>query len=334
VPKWKNGEWKRLLAEAFRSPAELLEALDLDAGHGSDTAAPWVDDFPVLVPRGFVARMERGNPDDPLLRQILPVAAEGVPADGYSKDPLVEAGVSPAAGVLHKYRGRALLVPTGACPVHCRYCFRRHFPYAEHGLVGERLEAAIAYLADDRSISEVILSGGDPLSLSDEFLARLSSRIGELPHVRRLRIHTRWPIVLPQRIDDDCLRWMDRVGPELVVVVHGNHPNEIDDDVEGALRGLGGVSLVLNQAVLLAGVNDSVETQVALSERLFEAGVLPYYLHLLDPVEGAAHFSVAPEAVESLYSELASRLPGYLLPRLVRELPGADSKTTFGTLVL
>jgi EF-P beta-lysylation protein EpmB len=222
-----------------------------------------------------------------------------------------------------------LIVATGACAVHCRYCFRRHFPYAEHHAMGEGWQAALDCLAADPGIAELILSGGDPLTLPDARLAELARSAAGLPQLRRLRLHTRLPIVLPQRVDEALVGWLGAIPLPTVVVVHANHANEIDDDVRRALAVLRatGASL-LNQSVLLAGVNDSAEALAGLSEALFDAGVLPYYLHLLDPVAGAAHFEVAEDAARGLLAEVTSRLPGYLVPKLVREVPGAPAKVS------
>lgn len=270
--------------------------------------------------------MRRGDPGDPLLRQVLPVAAETVPSPGFTTDPVGELGNPPVDGVLAKYRGRALIVATGACAVHCRFCFRRHFPYAEASAAGE-WDASIARLVSDPDISEVILSGGDPMTLPDTSLGQLAAAVAGIPHVRRLRIHTRLPIVIPQRADEDLVAWMGDLNVPLVVVVHVNHAREIDHEVRRALRVMAEAgATLLNQAVLLRGVNDSVAALSDLGEELVDAGVLPYYLHLLDPVEGAAHFDVVPEEARCLHTALRAHLPGYLVPRLVREIPGAPAK--------
>ena len=271
-----------------------------------------------------------GRPDDPVLRQVEVLIGRGstprVPRI-TSTDPLGEDESSPVPGVLHKYVGRVLLVTTGACPVHCRYCFRRHFAYTENSLSGERLEAALAYIRADATVVEVILSGGDPLSLSDDRLSALSRELADISHVRRLRVHTRWPVVSPSRVGEELLDWMTATRLAPVMVIHANHPNEIDADVAQALRRVIGRSIpVFNQAVLLRGVNDSAAVLGALSERLFACGVTPYYLNLLDPVAGASHFAVPEEEGRELVRQLEERLPGYLVPRLVREIPGAGSK--------
>ncbi len=316
--------WQRSLAAAVRSLGELLDLLELapDAVEGADGAAR---DFPLRVPRGFVARMRRGDPHDPLLRQVLPSAEELDAVPGFGRDPLDERGASPAPGLLHKYRGRALLLAAGACGVHCRYCFRRHFPYTEHR--PGALRAALRYLEAREDVHEVILSGGDPLAATDDRLAELSAALEAIGHLRRLRIHTRMPVVLPERVDARLLAWLAASRLRPVMVLHANHPREIDGAVGAAVRRLrdAGVT-VLNQSVLLAGVNDRVETLRRLSERLFEAGVLPYYLHVVDRVEGAAHFEVDEKTAGRLIWDLMQQLPGYLVPRLVREQPGAPAK--------
>ncbi len=326
---WPAGAWTQLLADAVSDLDELLALLDLDTsciGEHAD-ALRSAHSFALRVPRGFIGRMRRGDPDDPLLRQVLPIDREMIPVGGFTTDPVGELARPPSDGVLHKYHGRALVMVTGACAIHCRYCFRRHFPYSDHAVAGGDLEAAINRITADPEITEVILSGGDPLTLPDVYLEALARDLAAVPSVRRLRIHTRLPVVLPQRVDADLAMWLGGLGVPVVVVVHANHANEIDADVRRALAALdaAGVTL-LNQAVLLAGVNDSVDALADLSETLFDAGVLPYYLHMLDPVEGAAHFEVSEETARLLHTELTARLPGYLVPRLVREVEGAPAK--------
>jgi EF-P beta-lysylation protein EpmB len=329
--------WQAELAAGIADVRELLAAVGLDAAAlaaagvvpDSDSTKLAGASFPVRVPRAFVARMRRCDPRDPLLRQVLPLAAEHVDAAGFVGDPLGETDATRAPGLLHKYRGRALLVTTGACAVHCRYCFRREFPYSDGSGQDGRWQAALAAIAADPSIAEVILSGGDPLSLGDARLADLTSRIAAIDHVRALRIHTRMPIVLPSRVDAGLLGWLERLPwPGVTVVVHANHPREIDADVESALRALRGTgAIVLNQSVLLAGVNDDAATLVALSRALHRCGVLPYYLHLLDRVRGASHFDVPESTGRALTEALARELPGYLVPRLAREEAGRPAKT-------
>jgi L-lysine 2,3-aminomutase len=319
--------WQRLLGEAVSDPAELLALLELDAAWlpAAKAAARL---FPLRVPRGFIARMRPRDPADPLLRQVLPLGEELQLASGFSKDPVGDLASRRSAGLLHKYRGRALLIATGACGVHCRYCFRRHFPYGEENASAQGWQAAIETIRGDATINEVILSGGDPLSLSDRRLARLVRELEGIGHVGRLRIHTRQPVVLPERVDDALLEWLSATRLQKVVVLHVNHAQEIDAAVERACRELKAAgAALLNQSVLLAGVNDSVSALCNLSEALFAAGVLPYYLHLLDRVQGAAHFEVDELRAATLMRELLARLPGYLAPKLVREIPAQASKT-------
>lgn len=322
----KPVRWQMLWRDAIRDPLELLDVLGL--GHlGERLGAQASQAFPLRVPRGFVARMRHGDPHDPLLRQVLPLREEELAVAGFGVDAVGDLTASEGAGVLHKYRGRALLIATGSCAIHCRYCFRRHFPYAEHTAASGQWASALATLAADPSLCEVLLSGGDPLALGTGKLAQLTDSLRAISHVRRLRIHTRLPVVLPERVDAPLLAWLRQLPWQKVVVIHANHPHEIDDAVLSAcaqLRTAG--ATVLNQAVLLKGINDSADTLVALSERLFEGGVLPYYLHQLDRVQGAAHFEVDDARALALHHELAARLPGYLLPRLVREVAGAPSK--------
>ncbi len=330
IPRTDDGRqtsaWQRELAEAVRDPVELLQLLGLPrellagahAAHGQ---------FPLRVPRSYVDRMGKGDPRDPLLRQVLPLGEELLAVAGFGDDPVGDLAAVAVPGLLHKYHGRALLVATGACAVHCRYCFRRHYPYSEGAATPQRLDDALAHLARDDSISEVILSGGDPLALTDERLALLAERLDAIAHLRRLRIHTRLPVVLPARVDDHLLNWLARTRLKRVVVIHANHPNEIDDSVRLALRRLAecGTTL-LNQSVLLRGVNDDSEVLARLSEALFDAGVMPYYVHLLDKVRGAAHFEVDARSAQRIHESLWKRLPGYLVPRFVREEPGAPGK--------
>ena len=323
---WPAGLWRKDLGDAVTDVDELLRLLDLDDGSLAATPSA-LRGFPLRVPRAFVDRMGCGDPADPLLRQVLPVAKEDESVSGFTEDPVGELLSSPVDFVLHKYQGRALMIVTGACAVHCRYCFRRHFPYAEAGTAMPDWDGAVDRIASDPTISEVILSGGDPLAMTDSQLEVLGRKLAALPYLERLRIHTRLPIVLPRRVDGALTSWIGGLGLPTIVVVHANHANEIDDDVRRALAALAatGVTL-LNQAVLLAGVNDSVDALSDLSESLFASGVLPYYLHMLDPVSGAAHFAVSDDEAKRLHAEVSALLPGYLVPRLVRELPGAPAK--------
>jgi EF-P beta-lysylation protein EpmB len=312
--------------EAITDPHELLQMLGL-SHRADELLAPADTGFAMRVPHGFAARMRRGDAADPLLLQVLPQAAELGEVPGFTRDAVGDLAARAGHGVLHKYEGRALLIATGSCAVHCRYCFRRHFPYAEETAAANGWRDAVARIGADASIAEVILSGGDPLSLSTAKLYELTDALAALPHVRRLRIHTRLPVVLPERVDAEFLEWLANPRFERVVVLHANHANELDAAVGAACAGLrdAGAAL-LNQSVLLRGINDRVDALKDLSERLFAAGVLPYYLHQLDRVQGAAHFEVEDARAIALVDELAARLPGYLVPRLVREVAGAPTK--------
>jgi EF-P beta-lysylation protein EpmB len=317
--------WKHLLREAFRDVDALLACLGLSR---SDVALAEDTPFPLLVPRGFAARMRQGDAADPLLLQVLPVAAEGEGAPGWLLDPVGDLKATRGPGLIHKYRSRVLLIATASCAVHCRYCFRRHFPYSEELAARDQWSAAVAEIAADPTISEVILSGGDPLSLATPKLRELTDALAAIPHVRRLRIHSRWPIVLPQRVDTELLAWLRQLPWPVVVVVHANHAREFDADVGVALRALRAAgATLLNQSVLLRGVNDTAAALRDLSLALGDHGVIPYYLHLLDRVVGAAHFEVELARARRLIRQLRADLPGYLVPRLAREDAGAASKT-------
>jgi EF-P beta-lysylation protein EpmB len=321
-------DWRALLRDAVRDPAELARMLDLPLealGHVAD-----IERFPLLVPRGFVARMRPRDPRDPLLRQILPTGLEAVSVPGFGADPVGELKLA-HEGAIQKYPGRALLITTAACPVHCRYCFRREFPYAEQTAARSNAEPALAAIAEMPDVREVILSGGDPLSLDNARLKRLIAGIEALPAVQTLRVHTRFPVVLPERVDRGLVEILSATRLETVVVLHANHPAEIDLAVTAAAARLKpATTALLNQSVLLAGINDDVATLASLSERLFAGGILPYYLHLLDRVAGAAHFEVPEKRAVLLIEALRQRVPGYLVPKLVRERPGELSKTAVG----
>ncbi len=318
--------WQKELAQVFTSPEQLLEYLELDPG-------PWQAGlaarrlFPMRVPRPFADKMEKGNPHDPLLRQVLPLAEEFLQVPGFVKDPLAEHD-SALPGLLHKYRSRVLLIVRGGCAVNCRYCFRRHFPYDDNSPDKAGRERALDYIAAHPEINEVILSGGDPLMAKDEHLDTLITGLEAIPHLKRLRIHTRLPVVIPSRLTDGLLQRLRISRLQTVMVLHVNHANEVDDTLASTLLDWRGAGItLLNQGVLLAGVNDDADTLSRLSERLFEAGVLPYYLYLLDKVEGAAHFNVEEQQARQLMAQLLTRLPGFLVPKLVREIGGETSKT-------
>lgn len=319
--------WQQLWRDAITDPHELLALLDLSHRAG-DLLPARETGFAMRVPRGFAARMRRGDAGDPLLLQVLPQGAELGEVPGFTRDAVGDLAAGAAHGVLHKYDGRALLIATGSCAVNCRYCFRRHFPYAEQTAAANRWHEAAEYIRGDASIDEVIVSGGDPLSLSTPKLAELTDALATIAHVKRLRIHTRLPVVLPERIDEEFVRWISRLPWPVAVVLHANHANELDESVASAcarLRDAG--AQLLNQSVLLRGINDDEDALAELSEQLFTCGVLPYYLHQLDKVAGAAHFAVDDAKALQLMQGLRRRLSGYLVPRLVREVAGADSKT-------
>ncbi len=322
--------WQRSLQQLITEPSELLQQLGL-SDPKLTLAGDDITGFPLRVTRSFASRMRNGDPNDPLLRQVLPTRAELASHPGYYTDPVGDLDAQSVRGLLHKYEGRALLVLTGACAIHCRYCFRRHFPYSEMATGQRHLRQALEHIAADTSITEVILSGGDPMMLDDDYLAGCVRRLDSIAHLQRLRIHTRLPIVLPERIDEPLSQWLRATRLRCIVVVHVNHANEIDSEVTEALERLRAAgATLLNQAVLLRGVNDSVEAQVALSTALMDVGVLPYYLHMLDPVQGAAHFDVEKLEAIAIVAELRNRLPGYLVPRLVREEAGMPAKTPIG----
>ena len=327
IEKFASENWQQSLGRAVRKPAELLARLQLstDLLAAAEVVAK---DFPLLVPESYLARMTPGDPGDPLLRQVLPLADEVVSVEGFVTDPVGDHAARRAPGLLHKYQGRALLIAHGSCAVHCRYCFRRQYPYHEEPRSRSEWDAALREIADNPSLTEVILSGGDPLVLSDRRLKDLTDRISAIPHVRRLRIHTRLPIVLPNRVTTELIQLLRTSRPKSVVVVHANHAKELVSDCADALLRLSqsGVN-VLNQAVLLRGVNDSADALAELSERCLDLGVIPYYLHQLDRVAGAAHFEVPETVGRELIEELRERLPGYAVPKYVQEIPGRMSKT-------
>jgi len=321
-------DWNAEMAQAVSDPAELLSILELDQSLFLDNARLASREFPIRVPRGYIARMNKGDPDDPLLKQVLPLGLELAHVAGFVTDPVSDQAAMVTPGILQKYHGRALLITTGACAIHCRYCFRRHFPYTDASVSRNGWRSTLEYIASNQDITEVILSGGDPLSLSDKRLADLIHEIEKIAHVTRLRIHTRLPVVLPERINESLVQMLHSSRLTSVMVIHANHPNEINTPVSRALNMLNDKGIrLLNQSVLLKGVNDHLETLIKLSETLFDSGVLPYYLHLLDKVAGSAHFEVAETDAIKLLASLNTMLPGYLVPKLVREISGKTGKT-------
>lgn len=319
--------WQQALSEVITDPVELFKLLDLQANMVTETLMS-KQIFNLKVPLSYIARMKKGDPKDPLLLQVLPQILENVPVEGYENDPLAEKEANPVPGLLHKYYGRVLITLTGACAIHCRYCFRRHFPYSENnpGKLGK--EIIFDYIRNDMTISEVILSGGDPLIANDANLKHFIQGLESIPHVKLLRIHTRLPVVIPERINPLLLATLGNSRLKTTMVLHINHPQEINDDLCSKLNNLHKQDiLLLNQAVLLRGINDDVKILRELSIKLFtRANILPYYLHLLDKVAGSAHFDMPKSEALQIYAELQRTLPGYLLPRLVSEIPGAISK--------
>ncbi|MER1974729.1 MULTISPECIES: EF-P beta-lysylation protein EpmB [Pseudocitrobacter] len=320
-------DWLSQLADVVTDPDELLRLLNVDADEKLLAGREAKRLFPLRVPRAFIARMEKGNPNDPLLRQVLTAQDEFVTAPGFSTDPLEEQH-SVVPGLLHKYHNRALLLVKGGCAVNCRYCFRRHFPYAENQGNKRNWQAALDYIAQHPELDEIIFSGGDPLMAKDHELAWLITHLEALPHVKRLRIHSRLPIVIPARITDALVTRFAQSRLQILLVNHINHAREIDDAFRAAMGRLrqAGVTL-LNQSVLLRGVNNHAQTLADLSNALFDAGVMPYYLHVLDKVQGAAHFLVSDDEARHIMRELLTLISGYMVPKLAREIGGEPSKT-------
>ncbi len=313
-----EGDWRQAIRESVRRPHQLDSTANPEA-HGL---------FATRVPLAFAEQIDPADPGDPLLRQVKPSTDELTETQGFVSDPVGDLDAMAAPGVIHKYHGRVLLIATGACAINCRYCFRRHFPYGLATASANNWRAAIDYLTTQPEVTEIILSGGDPLVLPTAKLSQLTDQLDALPHIKRVRIHSRTLTAMPQRLDRQLLDWLGSISQRLVLVHHINHPRELGPKQRAALAQLRQLQLLqLNQSVLLAGVNDSVSILVKLSQHLFENGVLPYYLHLLDPVAGAAHFQVDLPLATELADAMRERLPGYLVPRLVRETAGEPSKT-------
>jgi EF-P beta-lysylation protein EpmB len=324
----ESADWQSELANAISSVDELLYELGLEH---LENKLIRNSDFSLRVPRAFVNKMQKGDADDPLLMQVLPVKSENT-LIGFT-DPVGDLNATATPGLLHKYRGRVLLVTTGACAIHCRYCFRRHFPYSGSNPRKNEWQQALEYLRTHDDVHEVILSGGDPLVLDNTKLGSLFTALEQIPHIQWLRIHTRLPVVLPSRIDNGLISLLQTLRFRITLVIHANHANELLTDEQLALQRLSssGITL-LNQSVLLKGVNDSTMSLISLSKRLYQIGVLPYYLHMLDPVRGAMHFSVSRNRAVGIMNLLKQELPGFLVPRLVQEIPGEASKTAIFTI--
>lgn len=327
VPLQNQSSWQDCLSDLITDPLELLTLLGLQPEQ-LDLSIKVLREFPLRVPRSFVKRMQQGNPQDPLLLQVLPQQKELTNYPGFISDPLAEQQFNPKPGVLHKYAGRVLLMPTSSCAIHCRYCFRRHFPYTENRPNKRQWLESLQYILAEPSITEVILSGGDPLAISDNHLEWLLEHLAAIPHLQRVRIHTRFPVVIPQRICQNLCDLLLRYQLRFVVVLHVNHAQELDNEVKHACKMLkeAGVDL-FNQSVLLKDINDSPQALVDLSERLFTCGVTPYYLHLLDKVKGSGHFNVDIQTAKTIMTKIRALLPGYLVPTLVQEQVAAENKT-------
>lgn len=320
--------WQIALADSINDWRTLANVLQLNVNDlpGIDCAH---QDFPLKIPRAWIEKIKPGDLKDPLLSQVLPVAAELKTVEGFTADILQEAHASPVPGLLHKYASRVLWVTAGSCAINCRYCFRRHFPYSEHKQAQAQWQNALSYIASQPQVNEVIFSGGEPLLLPDSVFSKLTNKLAKMPQIKTLRIHTRMAVFIPERLDADFLRWFVSDRFNSVLVLHINHPNEIDARFAKKMHTLRkkGVTL-LNHSVLLKGVNDDPVVLQALSEKLFfDCGILPYYLNLLDKVKGAAHFAVLETQARAIYQTLLTLLPGYLVPKLATEIPGRKSKT-------
>lgn len=324
-----DNDWLLEIKHAIKDLDTLAEKLNLNltsvlTGKHAHKA------FQLMVPMPYLERIEKGNLNDPLLRQILPIDEEMKQVEGYVTDPLAELDHNPKKALVHKYSSRILVITSGSCAINCRYCFRRHFPYGDNHLAPAEWDSLLSYIQTHPQINEVILSGGDPLMMKDKQLSQLISRLEALPQLKRLRIHTRLPVVIPSRINNELLNWASQTRLKVIMVLHINHANEIDGKVIEACSKLAKIGVrLLNQGVILKNVNDTAEAQIALSEALFDADILPYYMFTLDPVEGASHFDITIDQAQQLMGQVAANLPGYLVPKLAKEIPGKTAKTLF-----
>ena len=330
---YQEQNWQSQLSDLITDPAELLSLLNLSTEQLLSGAILASQEFKLRVPRAFVEKIEKANPADPLLLQVLPHHLELEDHAGFVTDPLGEEEANQQPGVLHKYKSRFLLTLTGACAVHCRYCFRRHFPYQENLPKNNDWINIKEYIESQPDINEIILSGGDPLTLSNRKLQLWIERLESIHQIKYLRIHSRVPIVIPSRIEDEFISILKKSRLRIILVIHSNHASELDDYTCSKLRELTNNKItLLNQAVLLKGVNDSVDVLTDLSYKLFDTGVMPYYLHVLDKVKGAHHFDSNTQDIQDIYTEVLANLPGYLVPKLVREIAGENNKTPlYGT---
>lgn len=325
---YQEQNWQSQLSDLITDPFELLDQLEICSDALLSGAILASKSFKLRVPRAFVGKMRKGDPLDPLLLQVLPHHLELEEHPEFVTDPLGEEAANQLPGVLHKYQSRFLLTLTGACAVHCRYCFRRHFPYQENLPKQDDWPQIKAYIEQNPHINEVILSGGDPLTLSNRKLKLWIERLESLQQVKILRIHSRVPVVIPQRLDTELLEILKSTRLRIIVVIHANHAAELNDQTCAYLEKLSQHGITaLNQAVLLKGVNDDAQTLIELSQRLFDARVMPYYLHVLDKVKGAQHFDLSGSKIDEIYHDILAGLPGYLVPKLVREIAGEKNKT-------
>ena len=323
----ENASWQQQLRDAFTDIDTLLDYLNLSREQLPISSAA-EKQFELRVPLSFAKRMRCGDPDDPLLKQVLPVEAEMRTVPGFTTDPLEEEDSRVCDGLIHKYQDRVLLIGSGACAINCRYCFRRHFPYADNQLGPQQWQQVLTYITDHPQVREVLFSGGDPLATSDSRLQRMVNGLAQIPHLKRIRIHSRLPVVIPARITDELVATLSQTRLQATLVLHANHAHEITDEIGTIAHKLRSAGVtVLNQSVLLRGINDNVDALEALSEATFAAGILPYYLFVLDPVSGSAHFDVSDDEARALFAELQTRISGYLVPRLAREIAGRPSKT-------
>lgn len=322
----KRSTWQNQLSDTVKDLQELCDYLELDITKLELNISP---KFPVRAPKYYLDKIAKNNPKDPLLLQILPQAQEKITKPNFCSDPLQEAHYIKAPGLIHKYYNRVLLTLTGACGIHCRYCFRQNFPYDNHLISTVHREQQLDYIKQNSQIDEVILSGGDPLCINNNLLDKIIASLNQISHIKTIRFHTRMPIIIPDRIDQDFINILNKYkNIKFVIVTHCNHPNELDDSIKTKIKLLQQYNItVLNQAVLLKDINNSAEVLIELSQKLFECSILPYYLHLLDPVTGTSHFEVDHTTAISLIKKIKAKLPGYLVPKLVQEVPGEDSKT-------
>ncbi|MGB0459423.1 MAG: EF-P beta-lysylation protein EpmB [Porticoccaceae bacterium] len=322
-----HSDWKAEFSNCVSSIDELLNQLGLKP-HDLNATEQAARKFPIKVPQSFVQLMEYGNPNDPLLKQVLPITSELQVDNNFSTDPVGESSFNPVPGIVHKYRNRVLMIISPNCAINCRYCFRRHFPYDDNRQSKQQWLKALDYLKTKPEINEVIYSGGDPLAANDNFLRWLTGEIESIKHIKRLRIHTRLPVVIPARLDDQLLNWLSNTRLKPTVVLHINHANEIDTALSQGVNRLKQAGImVLNQSVLLKGINDTSDQLINLSEKLFDAGIMPYYLHMLDPVQGASHFDVPRDRAVEIFNQIQAELPGFLVPKLVQERAGETSKS-------